>query len=118
VVRHVAAALDFEHLDAAAPQRLRIQGEACFARPAAEGDDRRVLEEEEEVGALAAGQAVVGEAALEGEGVAVGDRTEIRDGEGAAHGEEVIEVTEVMDVTVVIEVTRRFALTAVTGAGR
>jgi hypothetical protein len=88
VVRHVAAALDLEHLDAAAPQRLRVEGEARLARPAAEGDDRRVLEEEEEVGDLAAGEAVLGEAALEGEGVAVGHRAEIGHGEKTTHGEE------------------------------
>jgi hypothetical protein len=81
VIRHVAAALDLEHLDAPAAQRLDVQGEARGLGAAAERDDGGVLAENEEVGGELAGQAVVGEAALEGEGVSVRDGAEVVNGE-------------------------------------
>jgi hypothetical protein len=49
VVGDVAAALDLEDLDAAAAQGLGVEREARGLGAAAQGDDGRVLAEEQEV---------------------------------------------------------------------
>jgi hypothetical protein len=55
-------------------------GEAGLSGAAAEGDDGRVFAEEQQVGGQRAGEAIVGEAALEREGVTVGRGAEVEDG--------------------------------------
>ena len=80
VVRHVAAALHLEHLDAAAAQCVGVEGEARDFGAAAQGDDGRMLAEEEEVGGELAGEAIVRQAALELQGLTVGGGAEIENG--------------------------------------
>jgi hypothetical protein len=80
VVRHVAAALDLEDLDAAAPQGLGVEREARRLGAAAQRDDGGVFAEEQEVGGQRAGETIVGEAALESQGLTVGRGAEVQDG--------------------------------------
>ena len=88
VVGDVAAPLDVEDLDAAPLERLARGQEVLRPARAAEGDDRRVLAEEERVGHLAS-LAPAGEVALERQRLGVGDAAEVANDEPhrRQHGE-------------------------------
>src|SRR5688572_20113137 len=75
----VAAALDFVHLDAARAKPFGRGDDVRLLRRATEGDDRRMLEQQQDVFVDLPGDAAACEIALELQGDRVGDGAELRD---------------------------------------
>jgi len=73
---HVSAPLDLEQLDATTLQKRWRSGEILFLRRPSEGDDRRVLHQEQYILGNCAGDPVTGDAALQLERFRVGHASE------------------------------------------
>jgi hypothetical protein len=71
VERHVTAALHLEQLHALIPQEFRRRYEVLFLRRPAEGDDGRMLEEEQDVLRNCARDSVTRDASLELERIVI-----------------------------------------------